>query len=118
MHRKVPRSLCPYQKDSRPRDSPDQIDIEFADKKVVLVSVPGAFTGTCSEKHLPGYLANLSRLKENGVDKIAIIAYNDAYVMSAWAKAHGVQSEDVVSILARCLSFPKKKKNDPNEAVD
>lgn len=71
---------------------------KFADKKVVLVSVPGAFTGTCSEKHLPGYLANLAKFKEKGVDKIAVIAYNDAYVMSAWAKAHGVQDEDIVSI--------------------
>lgn len=65
---------------------------------MVLVSVPGAFTGTCSEKHLPGYLANLAKFKVKGVDKIAVIAYNDAYVMSAWAKAHGVQDEDIVSI--------------------
>ena len=61
------------------------------------MSVPGAFTGTCSEKHLPGFIASLDALKEKGVDKVAVIAYNDAYVMSAWGKAQGVQHDDVVS---------------------
>lgn len=75
--------------------------VEFADKKIVLVSVPGAFTGTCSEKHLPGYISNLAKFKEKGVDKIAVIAYNDAYVMSAWGKAQGVESDDIVSIASK-----------------
>jgi alkyl hydroperoxide reductase 1 len=52
---------------------------EFAGKKIVLVSVPGAFTGTCSEKHLPGYIQNVGKFKEKGVDKIVVIAYNDAW---------------------------------------
>jgi alkyl hydroperoxide reductase 1 len=71
--------------------------LEFADKKIVLVSVPGAFTGTCSEKHIPGFIANLEKFKEKGVDKIVVIAYNDAYVMSAWGKSLGIQHDDIVS---------------------
>ncbi|UNI13682.1 peroxiredoxin type-2 [Purpureocillium takamizusanense] len=69
---------------------------EFANKKVVLFSVPGAFTGTCSEKHLPGYIKNVSRFREKGVDAIACIAYNDAYVMSAWGKANQVKNDDIL----------------------
>jgi len=78
---------------------------EFANKKVVLVSVPGAFTGTCSEKHLPGFIASLDALKEKGVDKVAVIAYNDAYVMSAWGKAQGVQHDDVLFLSDTGTSF-------------
>ncbi|RYP24498.1 hypothetical protein DL765_000518 [Monosporascus sp. GIB2] len=81
---------------------------EFADKKVVLVSVPGAFTGTCSEKHLPGYLANLAKFKQKSVDKIAVIAYNDAYVMSAWGKAHGVQGDDILFLSDTNTEFSKR----------
>lgn len=113
MPQRVPKSFCPYQKGLNAKKKVLNKFIEFANKKVVLVSVPGACTGTCSKKHLPGYLANLSRFKEKGVDKIAVIAYNDAYVMSAWGKAHGVQSEDVVSIL-----FQLSKNGCPSEAVD
>jgi alkyl hydroperoxide reductase 1 len=69
---------------------------EFANKKVVLFSVPGAFTPGCSAKHLPGYIDNLPALKGKGVDIIAVIAYNDAFVMSAWGKANGIKGDDIV----------------------
>ncbi|CRK27749.1 Peroxiredoxin Pen c 3 like protein [Verticillium longisporum] len=69
---------------------------EFANKKVILVAVPGAFTPTCSVAHVPSYLANLDALKAKGVDQVVFIAYNDAFVMSAWGKANGVKDEFIL----------------------
>lgn len=60
----------------------------FAGKKVVMFSLPGAFTPTCSAKHLPGYLAKLPELKAQGVDIVACLSVNDAWVMKAWAEQH------------------------------
>ena len=61
----------------------------FAGKKVVLFSVPGAFTPTCSKHHLPGYVKQVDDLKAKGVATIACLAVNDVFVMDAWAKAQG-----------------------------
>ncbi len=58
----------------------------FGGKKVVLFAVPGAFTPTCSEAHLPGYVVNADEIKAKGVDSIVCVAVNDAFVMDAWAK--------------------------------
>ncbi|CAG8962033.1 hypothetical protein HYFRA_00014142 [Hymenoscyphus fraxineus] len=69
---------------------------EWQNKKVVLFSVPGAFTPGCSAKHLPGFIENLDKLKAKGVDIVACIAYNDAFVMNAWAKANGVKNDDIL----------------------
>ncbi|HCD1287351.1 TPA: peroxiredoxin [Vibrio parahaemolyticus] len=59
----------------------------FANKKVVLFAVPGAFTPTCSEAHLPGYVVLADQLKAKGVDLLACVAVNDAFVMNAWGEA-------------------------------
>jgi peroxiredoxin len=61
----------------------------FAGKKVAVFSVPGAFTPTCSVKHLPGYVEKASELKNKGVDEIVGTAVNDAFVLGAWNKAQG-----------------------------
>ncbi|MCV3243746.1 peroxiredoxin [Mesorhizobium sp. ZC-5] len=61
----------------------------FSGKKVVLFGVPGAFTPTCSNNHLPGYLENRDAILARGVDKIAVIAVNDHHVMTAWSRFTG-----------------------------
>lgn len=62
-------------------------DALFKGKKVLLFSVPGAFTPTCSQKHLPGYVSNAATIKAKGVDTIACMAVNDVFVMSAWGES-------------------------------
>ena len=64
--------------------------------KVVLFAVPGAFTPGCSRVHLPGFVTQADDLKAKGVDTIACIAVNDAWVMEAWGKAHGVGDKIVM----------------------
>lgn len=68
----------------------------FKGKKVALFSVPGAFTPTCSAKHLPGYVEKAAELKAKGIDEIACTAVNDAFVMKAWGAASG--SADVTML--------------------
>jgi len=70
----------------------------FDGKRVVLVSVPGAFTPTCSAKHLPGFITQSTALRAKGIDTIACMAVNDVFVMNAWGKSAGVG--DQVSMLA------------------
>ncbi len=70
----------------------------FAGKKVVLFAVPGAFTPTCSVNHLPSFVDHADEILSRGVDAIACTAINDAFVLGAWAKAHG--AEDKVTMLA------------------
>lgn len=74
----------------------------FAGKKVVLFAVPGAFTPTCSEAHLPGYVALADKLKAKGVDSIMCVSVNDAFVMSAWGKA---QNAEEIMMLADGNAF-------------
>ncbi len=59
----------------------------FTDKKVVLFSVPGAFTPTCSKQHLPGFIDHAGELKKKGIDTIACMAVNDVFVMGAWGES-------------------------------
>ena len=75
--------------------STDQL---FGGKTVALFALPGAFTPTCSAEHLPGYINNADALKAKGVDTIACVSVNDAFVMEAWGKAQNVG--DVVQMLA------------------
>lgn len=62
----------------------------FGKKKVVLVSVPGAFTPTCSARHLPGFIELADKLYAAGIDTIAFVSVNDVFVMNAWGKSAGV----------------------------
>ncbi|MBN1239059.1 MAG: peroxiredoxin [Gammaproteobacteria bacterium] len=75
---------------------PLSTDDLFSGKKVVLFSVPGAFTPTCSAKHLPGFVDNADQLKARGVDTIACMAVNDVFVMSAWGKSGNVGDKVVM----------------------
>ncbi|HEY4368572.1 MAG TPA: peroxiredoxin [Steroidobacteraceae bacterium] len=76
-------------------DGPQKISAEdyFKGKKVVLFSVPGAFTPTCDAKHLPGFVQKAAEIKAKGIDAIACISVNDAFVMKAWGKAQGVEGK-------------------------
>jgi peroxiredoxin len=75
-----------------------QSDEFFRGRTVALFSVPGAFTPTCSARHLPGFIEKLDELKGKGVDEVACTAVNDAFVMSAWAKSSGAEGK--VTMLA------------------
>ena len=70
----------------------------FAGRKVLLFGLPGAFTPTCSEIHLPGYIAKAEELRAAGVEAIACLAVNDPYVMAAWGEATGATGK--VDLLA------------------
>jgi peroxiredoxin len=83
---RIPNATLNYLKDGVQAINTDEI---FKGKKVVLFSVPGAFTPTCSAKHLPGYVQKLGDFKSKGVD-VACLAVNDAFVMNAWAKDQNV----------------------------
>jgi peroxiredoxin (alkyl hydroperoxide reductase subunit C) len=81
-------------------EGPKEISTDdiFKGKKVVLFAVPGAFTPTCSAKHLPGFVQHADEIKAKGVDTIACISVNDAFVMGAWGKDQG--TGDKVEMLA------------------
>ncbi len=82
------------------KDGPKPVgsDELFAGKTVALFAVPGAFTPTCSAKHLPGFKEKADEFKAKGVDHIACVSVNDVFVMGAWAKDQGVDEE--VQLLA------------------
>ena len=65
----------------------------FGGKKVVLFAVPGAFTPTCSEQHVPGFVEHADTIKAKGVDEIVCISVNDAFVMGAWARTQGTDDK-------------------------
>ncbi len=70
----------------------------FGGKKVVIFAVPGAFTPTCSEHHLPGYIEQAEAIRARGVDSILCVSVNDAFVMGAWGRERG--AGDAVTMIA------------------
>ena len=82
------------------KDGPKDLSTDelFKGKKVVLFSVPGAFTPTCDAKHLPGFVQLADQIRAKGIDTIACMAVNDVFVMNAWGKSSGVA--DKVLMLA------------------
>ncbi len=78
----------------------------FKGKKVALFAVPGAFTPTCSAKHLPGFVQHAGDIKAKGVDTIVCMAVNDAFVMGAWAKDQGVD-DSIVMLADGSAAFTK-----------
>ena len=85
---KIPDATLMHMTDSGPaKISTQEL---FGGKKVALFAVPGAFTPTCSAQHLPGFVDNADAIKAKGVDTIACLAVNDAFVMGAWGKDRNV----------------------------
>jgi peroxiredoxin len=88
---KIPSVKLKTMKDGKMSDiSTDEI---FRGKKVVLFAVPGAFTPTCSMQHLPGFVEKAAEIRAKGVDTIACISVNDAFVMGAWGKDKGADGK-------------------------
>ena len=70
----------------------------FGGKTVALFAVPGAFTPTCSARHLPGYVDNRAELTAKGVDAVACLSVNDAFVMGAWAQSQDVSGDEIMML--------------------
>ena len=89
-------------------DGVDEIstDAMFGGKKVVVFALPGAFTPTCSAKHLPGFVQHADAIKAKGVDTIACVSVNDAFVMDAWGKDQSV-ADKVMMIADGSAAFTK-----------
>jgi len=92
---KLPQATLAVMTDEGPQQrSTDDI---FAGKKVALFALPGAYTPTCSAKHVPGFKEHAAEFRAKGVDTIACLSVNDAFVMGAWGKDQGV-GDDVVML--------------------
>jgi peroxiredoxin len=93
---KIPSATLMEMQDGKP--TPVPTGSFFAGKTVALFALPGAFTPTCSAKHVPGFVANYDSLSAKGVDEIACVSVNDAFVMGAWGKDQ--KSDGKVHMLA------------------
>lgn len=93
---KFPSATLMQMKDGAPK--PVKTDELLTGKKVVIFALPGAFTPTCSAKHLPGFVQHADALKKKGVDAVACVSVNDAFVMGAWGEQQG--AGDKVMMLA------------------
>ena len=100
---KIPSATLKVMGEKGPQDL--STDALFAGKKVVLFAVPGAFTPTCSMAHLPGFVALADKIKDKGVDTIACLSVNDAFVMDAWGK--GANAEELLMVSDWDAGFSK-----------
>jgi peroxiredoxin len=100
---KIPSATLKIMGEKGPQDL--STDALFAGKKVVLFAVPGAFTPTCSMAHLPGFVALADKIKDKGVDAIACLSVNDAFVMDAWGK--GANAEELLMVSDWDAGFSK-----------
>lgn len=89
---KIPAGISLQYMDGKKVQNIDSQEL-FANQKTIIFAVPGAFTPTCSELHLPGYITHSYELKKLGIDQIICISVNDAFVMDAWARDHNVVDE-------------------------
>jgi len=92
---RIPTSVLTQMTDQGPQ--PLSTDDYFKDRKVVLFSVPGAFTPTCSAHHLPGFIEHAADFTAKGVDAIACMAVNDVFVMNAWGKNANAEDIDMLA---------------------
>ncbi|KQW82565.1 peroxiredoxin [Brevundimonas sp. Root1279] len=93
---RIPSATLTRATDDGPK--PVSTDEIFAGKTVALFAVPGAFTPTCSARHLPGFKDHRADLAAKGVDTIACVSVNDAFVMGAWADSQGIGKEDILML--------------------
>ncbi|MFZ8889106.1 MAG: peroxiredoxin [Pseudomonadales bacterium] len=100
---KIPSATLKIMGEKGPQDL--TTDALFAGKKVVLFAVSGAFTPTCSMAHLPGFVALADKIKDKGVDAIACLSVNDAFVMDAWGK--GANAEELLMVSDWDAGFSK-----------
>lgn len=91
---KLPDATLHTMQEGRP--TPVTTSDLFGGKKVVLFAVPGAFTPTCSQAHLPGYVVNADEIKGKGVDSIICLSVNDAFVMGAWGESANAEALQMV----------------------
>ncbi len=91
---KLPEATLHTMQDGRP--TPVTTNDLFGGKKVVLFAVPGAFTPTCSQAHLPGYVVHADAIKDKGVDSIICLSVNDAFVMGAWGDSSNAEALQMV----------------------
>ena len=79
----------------------------IGDDRVIIFGIPGAFTPTCSTKHLPGFMASDNQLSKKNIKKVICISVNDPFVMDAWGKAHNVKNK-ILMVADYNLDFTKK----------
>lgn len=89
-------------------DGPETVSSNtlFAGRRVALFGVPGAFTRTCSARHLPGFVGNAEAIKAKGIDEIMCLAVNDTAVLAAWSREHGADGK-ITMIGDGCLNFTR-----------
>lgn len=100
--------------------NPIELDLAklFPGKTIVLTSAPGAFTPTCTEQHIPGYLKLVDEFKKKGVDKIVVITANDPFVNAAWGKALGYKNDENYVVFASDPNAALSKKLGDNYIAD